>query len=247
MADRYSREDFLGPAFCLSLELGFAGNDAHATAALTALWSCPLVEGPWAEPGDIGRIASRGGPATSPFGLFTSGPVGHSLPFSLSLIREERAQPPAPPDDPQEVRIEFGVQTRQPSDWATLDIPVRALAAIWPVDITWSVAGQPWLLPLCRALADVADHVHTHAPILGGVMGEETSGCWRVPTRMRVSEAEQGYPPLAVLSAEVVEERGGFLVTPDLWRRLAPRVDAVALPSGLLYTPPGPTARLTGA
>jgi hypothetical protein len=181
------------------------------------------------------------------FGLLTSDLVGCSLPFRLSLIREERAQPLAAPNDPQEVRVEFGVQTQQPSDWATLDIPVRALAAVWPVDVTWSVGGQPWLLPLCRALADVADHVHAHAPILGGVLGEETSGCWRVPTQTRAGEAEQGYPPLAVLSAEAVEERGGFVVTPDLWRRLAPRADAVALPSGLLYAPPRPAARLTGA
>lgn len=41
MADRYSREDFFGPAFCLSLELGFARDDVHAAAALAALWSCP--------------------------------------------------------------------------------------------------------------------------------------------------------------------------------------------------------------
>lgn len=247
MANRYSREDFFGPAFCLSLELGFARNDAHAAAALTALWACPLVEGPWAEPGDIGQTVSRGDPASSHFGLLTSGLVGHSLPFRLSLIREKRAQARTPPDDPQEVRIEFGVQTQQPSDWATLDIPVRALAAIWPVDITWSVEGQPWLLPLCRVLADVADHVHAHAPILGGVMGEETSGCWRVPTQTRAGEAEQGYPPLAVLSAEVLDERGGFVVTPDLWRRLAPRSDPVTLPSGLLYALPRPAARLTSA
>lgn len=56
-----------------------------------------------------------------------------------------------------------------------------------------------------------------------------------------------GYSSLAVLSTEVVEERGGFVVTPDLWRRLTPRADAVALPSGLLYATPRPTARLTGA
>ena len=244
MAERYSRKDFLGPAFCLSLELGFAGDNTHATAAL---WSCPLVEGPWAEPGNIGRPVCHGDPTSSRFGLLTSSLVGRPLPFRLSLIREERAQPPKPLDEPQEVRVEFGVQTQQASDWTTLDIPVSALAAVWPVDITWSVAGQLWLLPLCRALADVADHVHAHAPILGGVVGEETSGCWRVPTQTRAGEAEQGYPPLAVLSTEVVEKRGGFVVTPELWRRLAPRANAIALPSGLLYAPPRPAARLTGA
>ena len=37
-----------------------------------------------------------------------------------------------------------------PDAYITLNIPVSALAAIWPVDITWTVTGQPWLLPLCR-------------------------------------------------------------------------------------------------
>jgi hypothetical protein len=246
MADRYSSEDFLGPAFCLSLELGFAGDDAHAAAALTALWSCPLLEGPWAKPNDIGTAMSRGD-VTAQFGLITSKLIGRPLPFERWMIRETRAQVREPLADPSEVRVEFGVQTQQPSDWLTLAMPVRALSAIWQVDITWPVTGQPWLPPLCRALADVADHVHAHAPILGGVMGEEASGCWRVPTQTRAGEAEQGYPPLAVLSTEVAEERGGFVVTPDLWRRLTPRADAVALSSGLLYVPPRPTARKRGA
>ena len=77
-------------------------------------------------------------------------------------------------------------------------------------------------------------------------MGEEASGCWRVPTPVRMAEAEQGYPHLAVLTAQAVEERGGFVVKPEMWRRLAPRAEPVILPSGLLYVPPNPSARLTG-
>ena len=188
-----------------------------------------------------------GTPAASQFGLLASTLVGHSLPFRLSLIREQRAQLRPPPADLQEVRVEFGVRTQQPSDWITLFVPVDALAAIWPVDMTWAVAGQPWLLSLCRALADVADHVHARAPILGGVMGEEASGCWRVPTQTRAGEAEQGYPPLAVLSAEAIAKRSGFVVTPGSWRRLTPHASRETMPSGLLYVPPQPGARLTGA
>ena len=139
------------------------------------------------------------------------------------------------------------MQTQQPSDWITLDIPASALAAVWPVNNTWSIAENSWLLPLCCALADVADHVHARAPILGGVMGEEASGCWRVPTQTRVSEAEQGYPPLAVLTAEVIEERGGFVVTPELWGQLTPHASTDTRSSGLLYVAPHLAARLTGA
>lgn len=179
------------------------------------------MKGPWAEPGDIGQTAPGGDFVALRFGLLTADLAKHSLPFNAWLVREERAPAAEPsPADPSAVKIEFGVQTQQPSDWLTLGIPVRALAVTRPVDNSWSVESQPWLLPLCRALAAVADHVHARAPVLGGVVGEETSGCWRVPTQTRAGEAEQGYPPLAVLSAEAIEERGGFLVTPDLWRRL---------------------------
>ena len=103
MADRYSRENFFGASFCLSLELGFAGNSAHAAAARAALWSCPIVEGPWTEPGDIGQTAACADPANSRFGLLTSSLIGHPLPFCLWLISEQRVQPSRPPADPQEV------------------------------------------------------------------------------------------------------------------------------------------------
>jgi len=145
------------------------------------------------------------------------------------------------------VNVQFGIQTQEPSDWLTLGVPVRVLAALWPVDNSWSVASQPWLVNLCGVMADIAGHVHGHAPLLGGVIGEEASGCWRVPTPRRADEAEQGYPPLAVLTTQAIEERGAFLVTRQLWQQLAPRAEPVALTSGLLYAPPMPDARLLGA
>ena len=143
MADRYSIEDFFRPAFCFSLELGFAGDDAHAIAALAALRSCHIVEGSWSEPGDIGQTALHGDTATSRFGLLTSRLAENSLPFRVSLIREQHAQPQELTATLQEIRVEFGVQTQQPSDRVTLDIPVSTLAALWAADITWAVASRP--------------------------------------------------------------------------------------------------------
>jgi hypothetical protein len=115
------------------------------------------------------------------------------------------------------------------------------------MDLAWSIATQPWLSTLCRAFSGMADHIHHRAPLACGVIGEEAGGCWRRPSPTRAQEAHQGYPPLALLTIDAIQERGGFVVPPDLWIQFAPSVAPVALPSGLLYAPPMPNAVLTGA
>jgi hypothetical protein len=75
---------------------------------------------------------------------------------------------------------------------------------------------------------------------------EILDGQWEVAPR-RTHRAHQGYPPLAVLTFEVLEDRGGIVVAADLWQQLAPGIAPVTLPSGLLYAPPRPRAALTGA
>lgn len=251
MPDHYAREDFLGAHFSLSLELGFAEDDAR-TAVQPAFWECPGVRGPWVDLNEIGRPDRTGFAANAdtrrpPYGLLTISAEMPPLPFVLYSIRETRVREPEPDLGSSGVKVQFGIQTQEPSDWLTLDIPVRMLAAAWPVDDSWSVATQPWLANLCCVLASVADHVHARVPILGGVMGEEASGCWRVPTSVRVIESEQSYPPLAVLTVQAIVDRGGFVVTPEMWSRLAPHAPYVSLRSGLLYVPPNPSARLIGA
>ncbi len=78
-------------------------------------------------------------------------------------------------------------------------------------------------------------------------MGEEASGCGRVPTSVRIIESKQSYPPLAVLTVQATMDGGGFIVTPETWSRLAPHAQCVSLRSRLLYVPPYPSARLIGA
>lgn len=205
-----------GPWFDLSVELGPTGNTALQSAALSRLWTCCRVSGPWVGPTKLPQ---------TPFGILKMVDDGAPrLPFAACSIREQDA-----------------------SDWLTLGIPVRALQAHWPVDGSWCLATQPWLATLCSALSEVADHLYAQIPFAVGVMGEEASGCWRCPTSARAGEAHQGYPPLAVLSAEVIEERGGFVVPPDLWANLKPSSTSVVLPSGLLYSPPQHNATLNGA
>jgi hypothetical protein len=205
-----------GPDFDLSLELGRAGNDRYVHTALSRLWMCPNVDGPFLD------SVVPGGPECQ-FGILQIAQAALKLPFILRCIREQRASE-------QDLRseIQFGIQTQEPSDWLTLGIPVRALRAHWSVDNSWRVATQSWLSTLCAALAGVADNIHSHVPL-------------------RAKEAHQGYPPFALLNAEVIENRGAFVVPPALWTRLAPRTASVVLTSGLLYVPPHPNAALTGA
>jgi hypothetical protein len=210
-----------GPEFDLSLELGPTGGDTRGNAALARLWMCANVDGPWFDP------ISPNGPECQ-FGMLKMGDIAPAVPFIVHWIQEQRA-------------------SEEPSEWLTLGIPVRALRAVWPVDGSWRVATQPWLSTLCSALAVIADHVHARVPFSVGVMGEEASGCWRRPTPVRAREAHQDYPPLALLSAEIIEERGGFLVAPELWAQLVPTAIPAVLPSGLFYVPPQVNAALLGA
>ncbi len=97
MPIKHRREDFGGPHFCLSLELGFAGHDEQVAAALSAFWKCAGVEGPWAEPGDIGRseghgLASDSNIQPASYGLITNEMATSPIPFALHPIREKRAR-----------------------------------------------------------------------------------------------------------------------------------------------------------
>jgi hypothetical protein len=237
-----------GPDFDLSLELGAAGDDQHVAAALSALWTCPVVDGPWADAAAIGVTEQQGSVSEWPdtkrwrFGLFRMDDITLSLPFVVHCIREQKA-----PAEQLAAKIQFGIQTQEPSDWLTLGIPIGVLRSVWSVDNSWVTDNQPWLRDLCLLLAGIADHVHQGAGIVVGVMGEEASGCWRNPTAARAHEAHQGYPPLALLTAEVIEARGGFVLPIELWKRLAPGINPCIMPSGLHYVPPRQNAPLTGA
>jgi len=221
---------FLGPAFDLLLQLGPAVDDAQIAAAAEAVWTCPMVAGPWSVSSRIGKVGPlRPDPSErgrrlnqSRFGLLTVDEAGSALPFVLSLIHDR-------------------------SDWLTLAVPVAALRSRYAVNDTWVVADQPWLIPFSHVLAAIADHVHRRTPIQMGVVGEEASGCWHSPYSERDEEAFQNYPPSAVLTTDVIEQRGGFVVPPKLWLQLAPRIAPVVLSSGLLYAPPCLQAALKGA
>lgn len=223
-----------GAHFDLSLELGFAGDDQHIIEVSTAFWACPQVDGPWDEPRSTGTgrtslVRDEAILKRQRYGRLCPGDPFPTLSFALAWVREN------------------GVKTQEPSDWLTLGLPVAALKSLPSFDGSWTTATQPWVATLCRFLAGIADEVHRQTPIAGGVLGEEASGCWRRPTPGRVGRAHQAYPPLAVLSANAVENRGGFLIPSDLWEQLAPKVAPIALPSGLYYAPPQPLAPLTGA
>lgn len=100
---------------------------------------------------------------------------------------------------------------------------------------------------LCDAFSRIADVVFTATPFRCAVLGEEVSGCWRSPMPNRVALAVPGYPPQAVLTADVVEKRGGFFLAPGLWDEIRPSVTPKRLGSGLLYVPPVPSVPLYGA
>ncbi len=229
-------DPFIGAHFGLTLELGFAGNDDAVKTASAALWDSPFVQGPWSDRRKIGDIhgltpdAARNRLERSRFGLLKTGIDQATVPFALYWMREEE-------DD----------EGGEASDWLSLDIPVSAFRS-WPsANSEWSVASKPWLGDLCQTLAEVADHVHACIPIVAGAMGEEISGCYRRPTAARVANADQQYPPDAVLDAATIDARGGFVVSAELWGQLRPSAAPTILRSGLRYIVPKPARYLRGA
>jgi hypothetical protein len=89
--------------------------------------------------------------------------------------------------DKAAIQVAASTQTPAPelSDWLSIDIPTTVLRELYQVDGSWTVALQLWLIDICSALADLADHVHSHAPLVSAVIGEEVSGSWRHPTDSR--------------------------------------------------------------
>jgi hypothetical protein len=223
-----------GPHFGLTLELGAAGDDERFIRATSAFWRCPLVTGPWREAVELGNRESIA-PAEkffgmkAAYGLLTARADQPLLPFALYQIREGRDS------------------EAEPADWLTLGIPVAALPSPELGEFSWSLKEKPWLVDLCRTLAVVASHVHGHVRITAGAIGEEISGCWRRPTSNRELEADQGYPPLALLSADAIDQRGGFVIPDGLWEQLGPSAVPELLSFGLRYAPPLPDAELRGA
>jgi hypothetical protein len=238
-----------GPSFGLTMELGQVGDDLRSTLACEAFWEGTSVYGPWTETssfGDISRLASvvsKGVVSKTCYGQLNVANITTLIPFTAYLISEagsvaygdgarvSHLQSPAP----------------ELSDWLSIGISTAVLDDFYQVDDNWVAASQPWLLDLCAAFANLADYVHSKVSLCSGAMGEEISGCWRHPTSNRRAHAYQEYPPMALMSAEVVETRGGVLLPRDLWNELRPNVEPITLPSGLLYVSPRLNAPLLGA
>jgi hypothetical protein len=239
-----------GAAFGLTMELGAAGNSRRRARACEVLWSSALVDGPWLDAASLGiqsrrvQITDACAPDERHYcGVLRIAGSVDEIPFAMHAMSDDSSL--AGGNGAQgSVQKMAGPEL---SDWLTIDVPVALLNRFFRVDRSWKVESQPWLWDLCMAFAKLADHVHSMVPICSGAIGEEISGAWRRPTESRNGHDVQGYPPLALMSANVIETRGGVLVPPDLWNDLRPSVEPIVLPSGLLYAAPRPSVPLLGA
>jgi hypothetical protein len=237
----YGRDSLAGPAFGVTLELGEAGDGPRSEIAWKAFWASPLIEGPWFDLALLGDTDRRmddvcqcaaGGRC---YGALRVIGTTESIPFVGYRITDESS---------------IGSQQTslvKASEWISMDIPVVVLRQFYQIDNSWTLASQPWLTHVCSAFAGVANQVNTKLSIWSGAIGEEISGSWRRPVGHRQALLNQDYPPLAQMSSEVIENRGGVFVPLDLWNELKPKIDPIVLPSGLLYVPPRTDVPLLGA
>lgn len=218
-----------GPAFALSIELGPLDQKDLAISALKALWKAPGVHGPWSKRTEVGLSPpDRKAPLDGLGQLELDGDF--SAGFSAHLIAERNAYDGSPSAELVRFHGSFG----EGADWLTIDVPVPMIGASPNDSWALSVTSHVQVALLCEAFARIADAIFAAAPFRCGVVGEEVSGCWRSPTPNRVALAVADYSPQAVLTAEVIENRGGFFLAPGLWNEIAPRVAPMRLGSGLL-------------
>jgi hypothetical protein len=145
-----------------------------------------------------------------------SEPVGPSAEAELKILYGFRVL-----DDGGEVGyISFLIRNPCESDWLDISIPTEVLVHRYPVTYPLDLETNSWLAEVDAALARVGAGIYDVAPFRLGVTGEEGSGS-------RCA---------AELTAEDCE-RGGLVLPTPLWRRLAPKREAVLISRDLVYVP----------
>lgn len=116
------------------------------------------------------------------------------------------------------------VKTVEETTWVALGIPAGELEEHFAVRYPLHQLRNPWIRPLEQALVRVADAVYPAVKFRLGLIGEEASGRW-------TADDESG------AFAASVDERGGFLLPPELSARLKLTFDSSVTRSGLTFVP----------
>ncbi|HEX2094038.1 MAG TPA: hypothetical protein VHG28_16670 [Longimicrobiaceae bacterium] len=116
--------------------------------------------------------------------------------------------------------LSWTVREEEGSDWLDLCVPTGMLVSLG-LRHPLNLGSDPLLLQLDALFLRVAERLHAAVPFDLALVGEEVSG--------QVSAAW--------LTPAWLERYGGCLLSASLWERLAPRVPARQLGSGLRWVP----------
>jgi hypothetical protein len=215
-APEFAPEDWYNPWYEVCIEFQPRRDDARLGRAVAALWSSPLLDGPWDGQGYRQRMdprASRPFESEREYGLLRL-PGRPPIGCFLLGIREMTAEELEFEPDPDELPC---------ADWLELIIPVAMLERAFPVygDLGLKVRANPWLEELHGYLLQLVEAVYAVAPFNLALIGIARSG--------DLSEY--------TVSAEDAEF-GGIVASPGLNARIQPVSRApVVLASGLCWYP----------
>jgi len=200
------RENWSGLYVELAVDLGRA-DDSRMCEAFAAAWSSPRMYGPL-QP--IHTTGSRNLPRP---------PLDpDASPHTYGIFRAPSAS--------REIGCEVLAVRDGQSDWLDVALPTGMLGLAYSVREPLDQTANSWLPGIFRALADVANTIYERVPFEMALIGEEVSGLWYADSDV------EGRP---VITREVVEVKGGVVLSPRLWERLQLSVEAELLPSGLRW------------
>lgn len=201
-------ENWRGSSLELAIDLGTRDDD-RLRAAFTAAWNSGVLVGPLDPPYPDRPPGVPDAPLDQEGSIHMYGTVEL-------------------PNAGRRVGCEVLSVRDDESDWLNVALPTGMLELAYQVQYPLFDDTNPWIAGVERALVSIASHIYEVVPFDLATVGEEVSGLFYA----RSSSATR------MITRDVVDRGGGFLLSPGHWERLQPAALAETLVSGLRWVPP---------
>lgn len=170
----FSRDDWAGSFYDLSIDLGKDEGRDRIVKAVQAVFRSPAVSGPWSSREDVCLPERR-------------------LPAPTCIPSDDIPSYTATVTLPAGQVVGVVVCTVICKETSSLDIciPLGMLARVFPLVYPLDLATDHWLAQVDEALIELAEAVHTEVPFDLALIGEEAAGYATVDT-LKTSDVERG-------------------------------------------------------
>ncbi len=202
-----TQENWYGSYYELAIVLNNSPDNARLRQALTVIWNCSDLHGPWFEREDysmpttaIPELMADIEPLKLLYGLITIPQTGTTLGCLSVVVREDKG-----------------------SDWLDLCIPTGMLGLEFPIQYPILRDNNLWLKEIDDVFLRVADEVYRRVPFDLALIGEEVSGL--------VDKAE------VFSNVGLLKDGGYLLSPALFSQLSSTTLNPVSLPAGLLWIP----------